>query len=235
MKRGDFMSRVLALSRVSEYKVRFLCLSNTLDVNKARVLMSKIPYPCYDINMVLSSLSGFQHDLYYVDYTLKKPLECIPIVNSTVQLKTVKVKDTFQKFLNKYNPFLIPSSIIRLSDSLIYCKESGWISCNGVLLCNWKPYYKDNDMISHFDLIDGILSYKLIKPMYILTQGNARHRPAEIGEAMFINLASFDCSRSIHKLSNTYSEAVYCFDRVLREWIKISESVPEPVLGRKSG
>ena len=235
MKRGDFMSRVLALARVSDCRVRFLCLSDALDVNKARVLMSKIPYPCYDINMVLSSLSGFQQDLYYVDYALKKPLEHIPVVDCTVQLKTVKVKDTFQKFLNKYNPFLLPSSITRLADNLFYCKESGWISCNGVLLCNWRPYYKDNDIMSHFDLVDGILSYKRVKPIYILTQGNARHRPAEIGEVMYINLASFDCSRSIHKLSNTYSEAVYCFDRVLREWVKISESVPEPVLGRKSG
>ena len=226
------MSRVLALSRVSDCKVRLLCLSDALDVNKARVLMSKIPYPCYDINI---DLRGFQQDLYFVDYVLKKPLESIPIVDCKVQLKTVKVKDTFQKLLSRYNPFLLPSSAIRLSNNLLYFKGSGWIANNGVLLCNWKPYYKDNDIISHFNLIDGILSYKRIKPMYILTQGNARHRPAEIGEAMYINLASLDCSRSIHKLSDTYSEAVYCFDRVLREWVKISESVPEQVLGQKNG
>ena len=36
-------------------------------------LVDEIEYPCYDINMVLSSLSGFQQDLYYVDYPLKKP------------------------------------------------------------------------------------------------------------------------------------------------------------------
>lgn len=227
------MSRILALSRIDSHTIRCLCLNDSVDINKARLIMSKISYPCFNINIALECLSNFVNDLFYVDFNSDEVL-ALPIINCNLNLKVKKCKLSSNTILDMYNPFILDNNKIQFTSDLFYYKSSGWLVYKGILLCNWKSFYKDNDLLSHMSMQDNILNYQLIKPMYILIQGNARHRPVNIGESMFVNLSSFNCSRSINKLGDTYYEVSYCFDRVLREWVKISESVPMQVLGRKS-
>ena len=239
IKRGDFMTRILAVARVvvsNEYRVRFLCIRSSVDTNKARLMMSKVPYPCYKLQEVASLFC--KDDMYFVDYALSdfNQLALLPVSQPQIKLKCSKIvsKDSFISLLSSYNPFLLQSSSLVLCNYFTYF-ACGWIYLNGTPLCLWKPSFRDKSIIEHFSIHDDVLAYSYEKDIYILTDENVRHKPAKLGEFLSINAKSLECVKYLRAIDNenVYRESTFIFDRNLREWVLLRESEPLAVLGRK--
>ena len=230
------MIRKLGVSRVkisNEIRIRILCIRSNVDTDKARGMMSKVHYPCYSIYEIAKLFN--KEDLYCIDCPNVDSL-AIPLVNVEFPLKIVKGSNVnLVKQLGEYNPFLISGSYSKLFDRLFYF-DNGWLCLDNIQLCNWKPLFKDDNIQSHIVISNNIISYNYEKCVYILTDGNIRHRPTLIGESMHINLNSSECIKYIRKITknNYYIEETQYFDRILREWVTSHSSEPLVVLGRKA-
>lgn len=233
------MSRILGVSRViieNECRIRFLCIQDSVDTYKASLIMSNVAYPCYSIYEIASMLDI--NDLFCIEYPLKdmNTLGIIPIVHVSLPLRICRLKneDKVIELLNQYNPFILNTKATCFLPDLSYY-NSGWITYRGVLLCMWKPAFRDSSIAEHIRVQDGVLYYSFEKDVYILTNENVRHRPAKLGEVMSVNLDSLECVRYIRKIdrSNNYIESMQVFDKALREWVTVRSSEPVVVLGRR--
>lgn len=233
------MIKVLAVSRVcvgSEYRVRFLCIHKTVDINKVRMMMSKVTHPCYNIDNVASLFN--KDDMYYSDYIVENSgvLCKIPLVQPSVKLKVSKIvnKSYFLDLLGKYNPELVVFTPTQICQNFQYT-PFGWLYLSNIPLCIWKQSFNDNSIKEHFYVQGDILVYSFEKDIYILTDENVRHRPITLGELLTINYKSLECIKVIRSISqdSIYTEKIFAFDRVLRDWVLIRENEHVTVLGRK--
>lgn len=241
------MLKILAISKLSATKLRFLCLKSTTGIHKARAIVGNIPYPCFDIDSVIHLVNP--NEVYFADYDLKENnlpnCFCFCSNHPRVTVNTKEI-NTFNKCLDAiyfYCPSIFSNSLLSLGNGFSIVHEHKrnrpeWVFYNNVPLFLWKPYNNSiSCLASNIQFIENGLVYVKEQNTYFLTEGNVRHKPFTLGERLTIILSSMEITRVVQSIdsSDYYSIRFQYFDRVLREWVTIKSSEPLLVLGKKGG